>query len=90
MEMWKGSLQPAGSHQKATQKEKKRRVLWIHAENHHQKGATEEILVVIMKRLIEDSIMMLSHLVRGTVIEMIPLKSVIVSNQCPIWSQMDR
>ena len=81
MEMWKGSLQPAVSHQQATQQEKKRYVPWIHAESHHWKGAIEEILAVTTKRLIKDSILMLSHLVRGRIIEMITLKSFIVANQ---------
>ena len=90
MEMWKGSLQPATIHQQATKQEKKRYVPWIHAEIHHRKGAIEEILVVTIKRLIKDSIMMLSHLVRGRVIEMIPLKSFIVANKSPIRSLTDR
>ena len=90
MEMWKGSLQPDASHQKATQQEKKRYVPWIHVEIHHQKVAIKEILAVTMKRLIKDSIRMLSRLVRGAVIEMIPLKRYIVANQIPMRILTDR
>lgn len=81
MEMWKGSLQPAKSHQQAPQQERKRHVPWIHAESHHQIGVIEEILAIIM---------MLSYLARGRVIEMIPLKNFIVANQSPMRSLMDR
>jgi len=84
MEMWKGSLKLAVIHQQATQQEKKRHVPWIHVESHHQRGAIKEILVVTMKRLIKDSTMMLSHLVRGRVIK------IIVANQSPMRSLMER
>ena len=42
------------------------------------------------KRFIKDNITILSHLVRGGIIEMIPLKSHIVANLRPARILMDR
>ena len=84
MEMWKGSLKLVVIHQQVTKQENKRHVPWIHAKSHHQRGAIKKILVVTMKRLIKDSTMMLSHLVRGRVIK------IIVANKSPMRSLMDR